>query len=74
MSINFREELRGISRGKDTKDIDWAKVAGGIEDEEEEEEVVEKLAPIKISPSEVLKRIRKPGKKSSGKAVINKKS
>ncbi|XP_044759513.1 probable chitinase 10 [Coccinella septempunctata] len=69
----MREELRGISRGKDTKDIDWAKVAGGIEDEEEEEEVVEKPAPIKINPSEVIKRIRKPGKKSSGKSAINKK-
>ncbi|KAK9883780.1 hypothetical protein WA026_001972 [Henosepilachna vigintioctopunctata] len=67
----MREELRGISRGKDTKDVDWATVAGGIEDEEEE--VVEKPKPIKISPSEIIHRIKKPGKKSSGKSAINKK-
>ncbi|KAF7286452.1 chitinase 7 [Rhynchophorus ferrugineus] len=72
----MREELRGISRGKDAKDVDWAVVAGPTEDEdddEEEEEVVEKPKPVKISVSEVLKRARKPASKKSHKRVINKK-
>lgn len=56
--------MRGVSRGKDAKDVDWQKIAGPTESEEEEEEV-EKPAPIKIDVSEVLKRARKPaGKKS----------
>lgn len=71
--LNFREELRGISRGKDVKDIDWQAIAGADEEEEEEEEdVVEKPKPMKIAVSEVLKRARKPGKKSH-KSAINKK-
>lgn len=57
----MREELRGVSRGKDAKDIDWEKVAGLEEDSEEE--VVEKPAPIKIPASEVINRVRKPAKK-----------
>ncbi|KAB0800036.1 hypothetical protein PPYR_07916 [Photinus pyralis] len=57
----MREELRGISRGKDAKDVDWEKVAGF--EEEEEEEVIEKPAPVKISASEALNRVRKPNKK-----------
>lgn len=28
----MREELRGVSRGKDAKDIDWEKVAASFED------------------------------------------
>lgn len=61
MSNFVREELRGVSRGKDAKDIDWEKVAGLEEDSEEE--VVEKPAPIKIPASEVINRVRKPAKK-----------
>ncbi|XP_044731929.1 chitotriosidase-1 [Chrysoperla carnea] len=53
----MREELRGISRGKNAKDVDWQEVAGAIEIE-----VTEKPQPIKISVSEVLNRVRKPTK------------
>lgn len=28
----YREELRGVSRGKDVKDVDWSKVAASIDD------------------------------------------
>lgn len=61
-----REELRGISRGKDAKDVDWEKVAGTIEDIEEEEEDVKPL-PIKISVAEVLNKARKPNKRINSK-------
>lgn len=64
----YREELRGISRGKDAKDIDWQAIAGPSETEdedEEDEEVVEKPKPVKISVSEVLKRAGKPHLKKS---------
>jgi hypothetical protein len=57
-----REELRGISRGKNAKDMDWQKIAGAIE-EEDDEDVIEKPSPIKISVQEVLNRVRKPTKK-----------
>lgn len=72
----FREELRGISRGKDAKDVDWQVIAGPDETEEddEEEEVVEKAKPVKISVSEVLKRAGKPHlKKIHNSKRINKK-
>lgn len=69
-----REELRGISRGKDAKDVDWQKIAGPSESDEEEEEEIEKPAPIKIDVAEVLKRARKPaGKKSITTKRVNKK-
>ncbi|CAH1376594.1 unnamed protein product [Tenebrio molitor] len=58
----MREELRGISRGKNAKDMDWQKIAGAIE-EEDDEDVIEKPSPIKISVQEVLNRVRKPTKK-----------
>lgn len=71
--LSFREELRGISRGKDAKDVDWEAIAGASEEEEEEEEeVMEKPKPLKIAVSEVLKRARKPSKKGH-KSVSNKK-
>lgn len=54
----FREELRGISRGKDAKDVDWASVAESVVIEEE----TEKPEPIKISLSDVLKGVKKPTK------------
>jgi hypothetical protein len=28
----MREELRGVSRGKDAKDVDWEKVAASFDD------------------------------------------
>lgn len=52
-----REELRGISRGKDAKDVDWAQVAGTVVIE-----VTEKPQPIKISLSDVLSKVKKPTK------------
>lgn len=55
----MREELRGVSRGKDAKDIDWSKVAATFDDIEEEEE---KPEPISIPVSEVLNKVKKPGK------------
>lgn len=66
--LHNREELRGISRGKDAKDIDWQQIAGPneTEDEDEEEEVVEKPKPVKVPVSEVLKRAGKPHLKKTG--------
>ncbi|XP_017772020.1 PREDICTED: probable chitinase 3 [Nicrophorus vespilloides] len=58
----MREELRGVSRGKGAKDIDWEEVAGGVEEDEEDE--IEKPEPAKVAVSEVLKRVRKPSKKA----------
>ncbi|XP_065157272.1 probable chitinase 10 isoform X2 [Atheta coriaria] len=55
----MREELRGISRGKGAKDVDWLEVAGTIEEEEE----IEKPAAVKVPVSDVINRIRKPNKK-----------
>ncbi|XP_022905137.2 probable chitinase 10 [Onthophagus taurus] len=67
----IREELRGISRGKEAKDVDWNKIAGTIEeDDEEEEQEIEKPPPIKISVSELL-RSRKISKKTSLKLPKN---
>lgn len=75
--FNFREELRGISRGKDAKDMDWQTIAGPTETEDdEEEEVEEKPKPVKISVSEkrgkphfkktalTTKRVNKKGKRN----------
>lgn len=68
-----REELRGISRGKDAKDVDWEKVAQSIV-----VEVTEKPKPIKISVAEVLSKARvKPQKRimiKSGSAYEDKNS
>ncbi|XP_063216325.1 probable chitinase 10 [Bacillus rossius redtenbacheri] len=61
----MREELRGISRGKNAKDVDWSKVANTI--------VVEastKPAPIKISVSEVLKRVRPSSKTAASSQAL----
>ncbi|KAJ8898044.1 hypothetical protein PR048_003404 [Dryococelus australis] len=59
----MREELRGVSRGKNVKDVDWSKVANSIV-----VEVTTKPAPIKISVSEVLKRVR-PNSKPAGSSL-----
>lgn len=56
-NIIFREELRGISRGKDAKDVNWSSVASSAIIE-----VTEKPEPIKISLSDVISRIKKPVK------------
>ncbi|XP_072932280.1 probable chitinase 10 [Epargyreus clarus] len=51
----MREELRGISRGKDAKDVDWSSVAASVV-----VEVTEKPQPIKISLTDVLSKVKKP--------------
>ncbi|CAH1106565.1 unnamed protein product [Psylliodes chrysocephalus] len=71
----MREELRGITRGKDVKDVDWEAIAGADEsdeDEDEENEDEEKPKPIKIAVSEVLKRVRKPNSKKGGSSLAKK--
>lgn len=69
----MREELLGISRGKDAKDVDWSEVAATFDDVEDEED--EKPEPIKISVSEVLQKVRKTKTKvKSGLANIEKNS
>lgn len=58
----MREELLGISRGKDAKDVDWSKVAATFDDDDDIESL-EKPEPIKISVEELLTKVRKPSKK-----------
>lgn len=53
-----REELRGIPRAGNAKDIDWSKVANSLPDK------VDKPAPIKISVNELLNRV-KPQRKQT---------
>ncbi|XP_046990556.1 probable chitinase 10 [Schistocerca americana] len=55
----IREELRGVSRGPNAKDVDWSKVARTVS-----LEATTKPAPIKIDVSEVLNRVRKPTKQA----------
>nr|AUM84818.1 chitinase-like protein 7 [Lutzomyia longipalpis] len=55
----MREELRGIKRAKDEKDVDWSKVAATFDDEPVEQQ---KPLPIKIPVSELLDKVRKPSK------------
>jgi len=50
----MREELMGISRGSNAKDIDWSAVATTIT-----ETIVKKPEPHKISVSEVLNKSKK---------------
>ncbi|XP_059216028.1 probable chitinase 10 [Stomoxys calcitrans] len=56
----MREELLGISRGKDAKDVNWSEVAATFDDLDE---LIEKPEPIKISVEEILAKVRKPSKK-----------
>nr|CAD7454426.1 unnamed protein product [Timema tahoe] len=51
--VSHREELRGVSRGANVKDIDWSKIANAIL-----VEAAPKPAAIKIPVGEVLKRVR----------------
>lgn len=50
----IREELRGISRGTDAKDVDWSSVATTIT-----ETIVKKPEPYKISISDALSKAKK---------------
>ncbi|XP_070501617.1 probable chitinase 10 [Chironomus tepperi] len=67
----MREELRGVSRGKDAKDIDWETVAASFDD------LPEKPEPIKIDVAELLAKVQKPEKKTkkvkAGSAKADKK-
>jgi hypothetical protein len=54
----FREELRGIPRAGNAKDVDWSKVAKSLPDK------VDKPAPIKISVEELLNGV-KPKRKQT---------
>lgn len=71
--FDSREELRGISRGKDAKDVDWASVAASVVIE-----VTEKPQPIKISLSDVLSKVKKPVKtvivRNNNAAIFDKNS
>jgi hypothetical protein len=61
-----REELRGIPRANNAKDVDWSKVANSISIE-----ATTKPSPIKISVSEVLKRARPQKQNAVASAVLN---
>lgn len=63
----MREELLGISRGKEAKDVNWTAVASTFDDLEDEEE---KPQPIKISVDEILQKVRKPSKKNRIKSGL----
>jgi chitinase len=60
----MREELRGVSRGKDAKDVNWEEVAATFEDQPT------KPPPIKISVSELLEKVQKPQKVKKIKAGL----
>lgn len=61
----MREELNGISRGNNIKDIDWTTVAATVT-----KVVVKKPEPYKISVSEVLNKAKKTQKPTT-QLVIN---
>jgi len=51
--LNFREELRGIKRANNAKDVDWNKVANSIT-----LETTTKPAAVKINVNESLNKIK----------------
>jgi chitinase len=59
----MREELRGVSRGKDAKDVDWEKVAASFDD------VPDNPQPEKIDVSELLAKVSKTSEKKVNKKV-----
>jgi chitinase len=66
LHLFFREELRGLPRSNNAKDVDWSKVANSISIE-----TTTKPPPIKISVSEVLKRVRPAKQTADSTAVLN---
>jgi len=60
------EELRGIPRANNAKDVDWTKVANSIRIE-----ASTKPSPVKISVSELLKQVKPPKQKADTTAVVN---
>lgn len=63
--LSFREELRGLPRSNNAKDVDWSKVANSVSIE-----TTTKPPPIKISVSEVLKRVRPLKQTADSTAVL----
>lgn len=51
--FTFREELRGIKRKNNAKDVDWSKVANTIDFE-----VTTKPPPEKISVQELISKVK----------------
>jgi hypothetical protein len=66
LHLCFREELRGLARSNNAKDVDWSKVANSISIE-----TSTKPPPIKISVSEVLKRVRPLKQTADSTAIQN---
>lgn len=64
--LSFREELRGLPRSNNAKDVDWSKVANSVSIE-----TTTKPPPIKISVSEVLKRVRPLKQTADSTAVLS---
>ena len=60
----IREELRGISRGSNAKDVDWSAVATTIT-----EVAVKKPEAYKISISEVLNKAKKVSKPTTSLVI-----
>lgn len=60
----MREELRGVSRGKDAKDVDWEKVAASFDD------LPEKPEPIEIDVAELLAKVKTTDKKVNKKIKL----
>lgn len=61
----MREELRGVSRGNNAKDVDWTAVAATVS-----EVVVKKPEAYKISVSEAMSKAKKVSKPTTS-LVIN---
>jgi hypothetical protein len=61
-----REELLGLPRANNAKDVEWSKVANSISIE-----TTTKPPPIKISVSEVLKRVRPQKQNTDSTALLN---
>lgn len=49
----FREELKGVKRSNNAKDIDWSKVANSVN-----LELITKPPPMKINVNEILYKMK----------------
>lgn len=65
LHLSSREELRGLARSNNAKDVDWSKVANSVSIE-----TTTKPPPVKISVSEVLKRVRPLKQTADSTAVL----
>jgi hypothetical protein len=66
LHLSFREELVGLPRANNAKDVDWSKVANSISIE-----TTTKPPPIKISVSEVMKRARPVKQTADSTALLS---